>query len=146
MTRSLRALVPALVPALVLVLAAHAAPAGATTVSADDGSGASGWTKGRSGTLHDGCRAYTYRYGVEVPTESWSLEVTVVDPSGEAVASDLLHAESEPATGKRRYRLCRAATRPGRFVLRARLVTTDGWTKEVVPLERTRFRLRAPRR
>lgn len=130
-------------PALALVLASYAVPLTAAPAATAAEGGASGWTKGRSGTLHEGCHGYTYRYGVDVATESWSLEVTVVDPAGEAVASDLLHAETEPAVGKRRYLLCRASTRPGRFTIRARLVAIDGWGRDAVQLDRSRFRLRA---
>jgi hypothetical protein len=135
----------ALLPALALLLAAYAVPATAATPATDAGSGASGWAQGRSGPLHDGCHRYTYRYGVDVPTESWSLEVRIVDPAGKAVATDLLHAATEAAAGRRGYRLCKPSTRAGRFTVRARLVTIDGWTTEAVALERTHFRLRARR-
>lgn len=153
-TRTLRAIAPA----LALVLASYAVPASgvpasAVTSVADDGAAADGsggsagsaWTKGRSGVLRDGCRTYTYRYRVEASTESWSLEVRVVDPTGTSVANDHLFAEDEPARGKRRYVLCRPSTRPGTFRIKARLVTLEGWTREVVEVRTSRHRLRAPR-
>jgi len=102
-----------------------------------------GWTAGTNGVLLHGCHRYTYRYSVDVTTESWALEVTVLDPDREAVASETLHAETEPASGRRSFRLCRASTEPGRFAIRAKVVTIDGWTIEEGMLPRSRFRLRS---
>lgn len=153
-TRTLRLVAPA----LALVLASYAVPGSASAAVAPsatlaaslggspaaDGTGVSGWTKARDGVLRKGCHRYSYRYRVQVPTESWSLEVQVLDPSRDGVAFHTLFAETDPAKGRKRFTLCRASTEPGRFLIKAKVVTLDGWTTGTTTLPRTTFRLRRP--
>jgi len=105
-----------------------------------------GSTAAPDGSLRKGCHDYGYRYEITTPTNDWSLETFLRGPRGEGVASGTFLADSDPRAQQARFRLCRYATRPGRFTIRA-LVTWYGDLGEEhrVWLEPTRFRLTRPR-
>lgn len=130
---------PRLVLALVLLLGLAAvgttAPAGASEVG--------GSVQATDGKLRRGCHTYSFDYAVQTPYDDWSLETTVVDPRGEGVASHAFLGPSDPKAQRATYRLCRWATRPGRFTVRAKLVAYDDPSEgtEVLLPEAT-FRLR----
>ena len=130
---------PRLVLALVLLRGLAAvgttAPAGASEVG--------GSVQATDGKLRGGCHTYSFDYAVETPYDDWSLETTVVDPRGEGVASHAFLGPYDPKAQRATYRLCRWATRPGRFTVRAKLVAYDDPSEgtEVLLPEAT-FRLR----
>jgi hypothetical protein len=129
----------ALVAALVVALAGM--PPGAPSAAATD---AYGHTAAADRTLRPGCHNYRYRYVVKAPTDDWTLETFLTDPGGDRVGSGGFFAESDPRRGRSAFRLCRYATRPGRFTIRAKLVWYDGSEAHIVRFKATRFRLRRP--
>jgi hypothetical protein len=104
-----------------------------------------GTTSAPSGTLRNGCRRYSFTYAVQVPTEDWTLEVSIVDRRGHGVASFAFLGPADEKTQTPVYRLCRASTVPGRFRIRAQLSWYDDpSTPHPVPVPVTRFRLARP--
>lgn len=103
-----------------------------------------GHTAAADRTLRAGCHDYPYRYVVRAPTDDWTLETFLVDPRGDRVGSGVFSAESDPRRGRPAFRLCRYATRPGRFTIRAKLVWYDGDAAHPVRFTATHFRLRRP--
>jgi hypothetical protein len=130
---------PRLVLALVLLLGLAAlgttTPAGASEVG--------GSVQATDAKLRRGCHTYSFDYAVQTPYDDWSLETTVVDSRGEGVASHAFLGPYDPQAQRATYRLCRWATRPGRFTVRAKLVAYDDPSEgtEVLLPEAT-FRLR----
>ena len=116
--------------------------AGATTSDRGD----FGRTSAPNGRLHRGCRNYTYRYLVSPPSDDWTLETFLRDPTRESIASGTFSSDSDPRSARSRFRFCRYNTRPGRFTIRALLhwygPTGDG---HAIWLEPSHFRLRRPR-
>lgn len=118
----------------------HAAPSHAHRT--DD---AGGTTSAPSGTLRNGCHRYSYTYAVQVPTEDWTLEISIVDRRGHGVASFAFIGPADEKAQTPTYRLCRNSTVPGRFRIRARLSWYDDpSTPQLVPVPVTRFRLARP--
>lgn len=72
-----------------------------------------GTTSAPSGTLRNGCRRYSYTYAVKVPTQDWTLEISIVDRRGQGVASFAFIGPADEKTQTPEYRLCRASTVPG---------------------------------
>jgi len=104
-----------------------------------------GTTSAPSGTLRNGCRRYSYTYAVQVPTEDWTLEISIVDRRGQGVASFAFIGPADERTQTPEYRLCRASTVPGRFRIRAKLNWYDDpSTPRLVPVPVTHFRLARP--
>ena len=105
-----------------------------------------GYTRGRAGVLRRGCRNYPYRYVLHTPTDDWTLETFLRDPKGQGVGSGAFTAGPDPVAQQVRFRLCRWATRPGRFTIRAKLTWYDSHGQDhVVWLPASHFRLRRPR-
>lgn len=114
---------------------------------------AGGRVHGDSRSLVDGCRrAYTYDYRIRVPRDDWSLEISIRNPDGRGVhAAAFLGKEDGTSHPRRRrnvrWRMCRAATRPGVHTIRAKLVysvppdTPLGQPEDRVKRFRDRFRL-----
>lgn len=101
-----------------------------------------GNTAGLSGILHKGCHRYFYAYAVQVPTEDWSLEVSIVDRRGHSVASFAYIGPSDPKTQTSEFRLCHNATVPGTFRIRSVLNWYDDPSVPIpAPVPLTRFRL-----
>ena len=104
-----------------------------------------GNTAALDGTLRKGCHRYHFAYVVQVPTEDWTLEVSILDRRGQAVASFAFFGPSDPKTRTTSYRLCRGATVPGTFRIKGILNWYDDPSVPIpayVPV--TRFRLARP--
>jgi hypothetical protein len=104
-----------------------------------------GQTQARDGVLRKGCRPHRFSYAVSTPYDDWTLETSVVDPRGKAVASGALIGPSDPRSGELGYTLCRRATKAGRFTITGKLISYDGYEETVVHLPASTFRLRRPR-
>ncbi|MCW2843272.1 MAG: hypothetical protein JWN22_1188 [Nocardioides sp.] len=125
----------AIVAALVgLVLAA--APASASTSEF-------GHTGSRDRVLKQSCHNYRYHFVVKAPTNDWTLETFLVDPTGDTLASGAFSSESENDRDHGRFRICRTNTVPGRFTIRAKLTWYRGSEEHTVWFKPSHFRLRA---
>ncbi|WP_310526435.1 hypothetical protein [Nocardioides sp.] len=101
-----------------------------------------GTTSAPSGLLRRGCHTYAYSYAVQVPTQDWALEVSIVDRRGHGVASFAYIGPYDEVAETTPFRLCRAATVPGRFRIRSTLNWYDDpMTPIPAPMSVTRFRL-----
>lgn len=98
----------------------------------------------RDAVLRPGCHEYQWRYRLSPPAEEWAVDLVLLGPGRARLASDQLLSESEPRRGTRAFRICSVTTRPGRFVVRAKVTVRDGWDQEVGQLPPERFRLRRP--
>lgn len=108
---------------------------------------APGWgtVSARDGVLKKGCRTHPYRYALTPPEGDWALETFLVGPGGEHLASDQLVVGHDPVAGTKRFRICRATTRPGRFRVRALLHVDNGPDESLETwLPTASFRLRPP--
>lgn len=95
------------------------------------------------GRLRKGCKRYLMTYEIIAPSEEWVLEVSVVDRTGSGLASFALIGGTEPKAGKDDFRICRWATVPGKFRIRAKLSWYDNVGQEtVVRAPVAKFRLR----
>lgn len=93
------------------------------------------------GVLERGCQRHRYRYRVQAPESQWSLELFLVDPDGQKIASGYEWKGADPARGRGWLEFCAQVTRPGRFTVKARLTWDDGEYHEK-RLEPQRIRLR----
>jgi hypothetical protein len=93
------------------------------------------------GRLRRGCKDYQYAYTVTVPTQDWTFDITLQDRAGKGVNSQSLIGPNDAETGVLPYRLCRWATKAGRFTLTGVLVSYDGAQETSVSVTET-FRLR----
>lgn len=142
MRRPFTALLAAAAMAVALVATLIAAPPSEAGREAEV---IGGNTAALDGTLRKGCHRYHFAYVVQVPTEDWTLEVSIVDRRGEAVASFAFLGPSDLNTRTTSYRLCRGATVPGTFRIKSILNWYDDPsvpTRAYVPV--TRFRLARP--
>ena len=90
--------------------------------------------------LQDGCHSYRYHYVIKTPTNDWTLETFLVDPTGDTLASGTFIADSDPRRGPGWFRFCRYSTRPGTFTIRAK-VHWYGATEHKRWFEPSTFRL-----
>lgn len=123
--------------ALVLALAVlllGAVPASATTSKY-------GHTGSRDRVLRPSCHNYGYHFVVKAPTNDWTLETFLVDPTGDTLTSGAFSSESEANTGHSHFRICRPSTVPGRFKIRAKLVFYTGNAPHTVWFTPSHFRL-----
>jgi hypothetical protein len=130
---------PVLVAGLVLALGTLAigAPAGAVE--------AGGSLEAADGVLRRGCHVYSFVYAVQTPYDDWMLETSVRDPRGRGVASQAFLGPYDARSQRVTYRLCRWATRPGRFTVIGKLVAYDDpdrGTTVQLPVESFRLRRR----
>jgi hypothetical protein len=130
----LRKAIPAVLAGVLLL---SAAPASAWSTDL-------GHTKSRDRVLEDGCNNYRYKFVVKAPTDDWTLETFLVDPTGERLASGAFASESEPDKGHSRFRICRYTTRPGKFTIKAKLTWYRGYEEHVVRFKPSHFRLTRP--
>lgn len=108
MTSVTRALAAAVVLILLAATPASAARSYGHTGSADR-------------KLRDGCHNYRYHYVIKTPTNDWTLETFLVDPTGDTIASGTFIAGTDPRRGPGWFRFCRYSTRPGTFTIRAKV-------------------------
>lgn len=140
-TRALARLTTAILVAglgAVGTVAATPTPAGAALVVDESW----GKTAAPDGVLAKGCKKYAYRYKLTLPTDDWEMDLVIKDRTGNQVASAYLLSDSEPPQGKRWFRLCGASTKPGKFVIRAKVSSWDGWAEDERRLPNSSFRLR----
>ncbi|QIK76052.1 hypothetical protein [Nocardioides piscis] len=105
---------------------------------------ASGRTYASDRVLRRGCRTYRFSYEVDVPSRDWELTTWIVDRRGKGVASHFF-GPGLPKADTASFKLCRAATVPGKFRIRARLFWYDEPTTPIkVDVPVTRFRLARP--
>ncbi len=138
MPRPIAALLAATLLSVTMLATPLVAPAEARTEAEVIG----GNTAALDGKLRKGCRRYHFAYVVQVPTDDWSLEVSIVDRRGRGVASFAFISTVDPETQTTSYRLCRAATVPGTFRIKSNLLWYDDPSvpnPAYVPV--TRFRL-----
>ena len=79
--------------------------------------------------LKPSCAHYPYRYRIDPPTDDWSAEIFLMAPRGVPIASAALDASSDPAAGKKHWRLCRPSITPGRYKIRMKVTYLDGYDK-----------------
>ncbi|WP_244929084.1 hypothetical protein [Nocardioides sp. W7] len=120
------------------------APAGLVTgstvaASATDDHHEWGRLGARDGVLRKGCPSYVYRYAVQPPGGDWSLETFLVDRRGRKLGSGVFLSGLNPTRGQATFTICRATTKPGRFVIRGKLSVqngpdeyAEGWIRPVV--------------
>lgn len=137
----LRPLLAAPLSALMIsgALVLGAAPAGAAAVPVEPSWGK---TSAPNAVLAKGCKKYAYRYKLTLPTDDWEVDLVIKDPRGDKIASAYLLSDSEPTRDKRWFRLCRPSTKPGRFTIRAKVSSWDGWEEDERRLPNSHFRLR----
>lgn len=142
MTRILSGVLAAL--ALVATLLTASAAVSPTAAGAEKTSSASSWgsTAAKRQKLRTGCHSYKFSYRVDVPTDEWFAEITLVSPDGEAIASrDFKAFAGDARAATRRFRVCDVSTRPGRHKITMKVtsqVDRDERTQRSAP---TRFRL-----
>ena len=100
-----------------------------------------GSTSAPNQLLRGGCHAYRYQYRVTPPTDDWLAEIFLVGPGREGLASATLLSESDPARGRRFWRLCSASLRPGRYVMKMKVTYLDGTDERSGRVRNSRFRL-----
>ena len=130
---------------LLTVAAALVAMLGAPARASGDADVIGGNTAGLDGILQKGCQRYYFAYTVQVPTDDWSLEVSIVDRRGLAVASFAYIGSFDPTTQTAGFSLCRGSTVPGKFRIRSVLTWYDDPSVPIpayVPV--TKFRLARP--
>ena len=137
--------VRALAAALLVGLGGPAWAPPAQAVEAVEAVEAGGSLTASDGRLRAGCHPYSFVYAVQVPYDDWMLETSVRDPGGRGVASHAFLGPYDPRSQRVTYRLCRGATRPGRFTITGRLVAYDDpaqGTRVDLPVETFRLRRR----
>ena len=87
---------------------------------------ASGAVRSPDGTLEKGCQSHGYRYRVNAEDSDWSIELFLVDPDGETVATGYEWKGRDPERGRGRFEFCAQPTHAGTFTVRARLTWDDG--------------------
>ena len=141
MRRPFTALLAAAAVAVALVATLPTAPSEARREAEVIG----GNTAALDGTLRKGCHTYRFAYVVQVPTDDWTLEVSIIDRHGGGVASFAFLGTADPKTQTSSYRLCRNATVPGTLRIKSILNWYDHPSVPIpafVPV--TRFRLASP--
>lgn len=100
-----------------------------------------GHTGARDRVLRPSCHNYRYHFVVKAPTNDWTLETFLIDPTGDTLASGAFSSESEDNRDHGHFRICQFNTRPGRFAIRAKLTWYRGSDGHVVWFKRSHFRL-----
>lgn len=93
------------------------------------------------GRLKRGCKDYHYAYAVDTPSDDWTFDIAMQDRAGKGVNAQSLIGPNDPTSGVVVFRLCRWATKPGRFTLKGRLVSYDGAHEDAVTVTES-FKLR----
>jgi hypothetical protein len=102
----------------------------------------SGALSASDGRLKRGCKDYAYAYSVTSESEDWTFDVTMQDRNGRGVNAQSLIGPNDAESGVLPYRLCRGATKPGRFTLTGVLTSYEGTTSETSVRVTETFRLR----
>ena len=107
-----------------------------------DGVPVSGVLDAPDGRLKRGCKDYGYTYSVTTGSDDWTFDITLRDRSGKGVNAQSLIGPNDPGSGVLPFRLCRWATKPGRFTLTGALVAYEGTSRETAVQVTETFRLR----
>ena len=107
-----------------------------------DGVAVSGVLDAPDGRLKRGCKDYGYAYSVTTGSDDWTFDITLRDRSGKGVNAQSLIGPNDDKAGVLPFRLCRWATRPGRFTLTGVVVAYDGSTALAEAQVTETFRLR----
>jgi hypothetical protein len=91
--------------------------------------------------LKKGCAAYNYHYRLTPPPGDWSLEVFLVDPDKQRLASGFFLSPVDPKKNQSSFVFCSLNTRPGVFTIKAKMTVTNPYP-EVRWLKPSKFRLR----
>lgn len=136
----------ALPPVVAAVLAAvlPVALMAATPASANTNTTKYGSTGSPDRVLRHGCHDYRYHYKVTVPTNDWTLETFLVDPTGEKLASGAFASESDPDVGHGNWHICKPSTRPGTFKIKAKITFYNGPDSTKAWFKPSYFKLTAP--
>ena len=126
---------------LPLPLPAPATPAGQETAEAQQ-TEVTGVLDAPDGRLKRGCKDYHYAYSVTSESEDWTFDITMQDRAGKGVNAQSLIGPNDPESGVLPFRLCRWATKPGRFTLTGALVAYEGTSRETSVQVTETFRLR----
>ena len=102
----------------------------------------SGTLQAADGRLKRGCKDYQYAYSVTSESEDWTFDITMQDRTGKGVNAQSLIGPNDAESGVLPFRLCRWATKPGRFTLTGALVAYEGTSRETAVLVTETFRLR----
>ncbi len=142
-------LVAALCAALLTltVPTASSAPTSASSAEPVRAAGVKPWgrTRARNQVLKPGCRSYRYTYRVTPPSDDWMAEIFLVGPKKGGIASATLFSVSEPARGRRSWRLCRNTVIRGRYTMKMKVTWGDGYQETIGRVPSSRFRLTARR-
>ena len=105
-----------------------------------------GVTAARNQVLRQGCHGYAYTYRVTPPpyTSTWSAEILLIGPRGGKVGSTYLLSPSDPASGKRVWRLCRSTAIPGKYTMRMKVTSIDIYDLHTSWVQPTTFRISRP--
>jgi hypothetical protein len=105
-----------------------------------------GTTTASNQVLHSGCHGYSYSYRITPPpnTSTWSADLFLIGPKGGKLGSAYLLSPADPASGKRAWRLCRAAIVPGKYTIRMRVTSIDIYDLTTTWVEPTTFRISRP--
>ena len=142
MTRLLSAVLAAL--ALVATLLTASAAVSPAAAGADKASSASSWgsTSAKRQKLRTGCHSYKFSYRVDVPTDEWYAEITLISPDGEALASrDFKAFAGDARVATRRFRVCDVSTRPGRHKITMKVTSQVDREERTQRSPTTKFRL-----
>ena len=94
------------------------------------------------GVLKHGCRGYVFRYRVRPGNNDWGAEFFLVGPGREGLGTVNRTSSNDPKRGRGKFRVCRSATRPGKFRIGGKLTIIRGYDKSVHWVKPARFRLR----
>lgn len=117
-----------------------------TTAPGAQGVDVSGALDAPDGRLKRGCKDYAYAYSVTTETDDWTFDITLQDRAGKGVNAQSLLGPNDDTSGVLTYRLCRGATKPGRFTLTGDLTAYEGSSRETHVAVSETFRLRAKNR
>lgn len=96
--------------------------------------------------MRKGCKPYRYAYAVDTATHDWTFDITLQDRRGKGANAQSLLGPNDDQAGILDYRLCRWATKPGRFTLTGTLTAYEGTWRETTVTVTESFRLRKRRR
>jgi hypothetical protein len=94
------------------------------------------------GRLKKGCKDYAYAYSVSSESEDWTFDITMQDRTGKGVNAQSLIGPNDPQVGTLSFRLCRWATKPGKFTLTGVLTAYEGYSDETTVPVTDAFTLR----
>ncbi len=98
-----------------LVLLAPPAPAADAASLGSEGQ-ARVWSPDKK--LGEDCHRQRYRYAVDVPSNDWVLELVLIAPNGDKVASGYQVAGGDPAKGVDHFDVCSPDLTRGRYTIR----------------------------